>query len=105
MFYNEDSGDLKTIEMQPGYLVSECELMQIAGKTAELKRLRKELETLRALRTREFELWRVMEQEYQEQLRTPETWFDRYRLEIGILVGVVATSITTVSIVQILKAN
>lgn len=97
-------GEFHDVEMQPGYLVSACELVRITNRTIEANRLEAELTALKTLRDKEFQLWRVIESQYVRQLNAVAmpSWWQRHQMAIGIAVGVVATSLTLVTAAQLL---
>lgn len=83
----------REITIRPGYVVSECELLKITNLRMEAKRLRTELAAMRVLRDKEFQLWRVLQSQYDTQLRTllNPPWYEKHKLAIGIALGTVAT--------------
>ena len=104
-FFYDSGEQLEPLEMQPGYLVSECELLRMINAKIELKRLRVDLTAIRQLRSREFELWRMAEKQYQrqiDQLAAPD-WWTRNKLLVGIAVGAAAMAVTTWTSAQLLR--
>jgi len=100
---HDQSGELVRFQLRPGYLLSECELLNITNIKMAESRMRTELTALRALRTREFELWRIGETQYQQaiqhleaQLRETQGWWERNQFLIGMVVGMVTVATTTV---------
>jgi hypothetical protein len=103
-FHYREGDAVHPLEMQPGYLVSECELMRLTNMKIELKRLKLDLQAVTRLRTREFELWRVAEQRYQRQIDSLAFgWWARNKLYVGIVIGIAAMSVTTWTSVQLLR--
>jgi len=103
-FYYRQGGTVQPLEIPPGYLVSECELMRLTNMKIELKRLKLDLKAVTTLRTREFELWRMAEQRYQRQIDSLAAgWWASNKLYVGIAVGVVATSVTMWTSAQLLR--
>lgn len=107
LFYHDDeTGEIRDFEIQPGYLVSTCELMRLTNLKIEGKRIRQELTALHALRDKEFQLWRLLESQYETEIRTlmaPLPWHQRYRLEIGVATGVLATTVLMMSTAMLLR--
>lgn len=104
-FFYDTGARLEPLEMQPGYLVSECELLRMTNAKIELNRLRLDLKAIRQLRSREFELWRIAEKQYQRQIDqlTRPDWWTRNKLLVGIAIGVAATAVTTWTSAQLLR--
>lgn len=95
LVYWERDGGTKRVEIKPGYLVSECEILRQMNQAVVTKRLKAEVTALRTLRTKEFDLWRLMEQQYRQeiaQLNGPTDWLERHRLTIGIAIGAITTA-------------
>lgn len=88
---------LDALDIPPGYLVSECELLRITNAKIELSRLKLDLRTIRELRTREFELWRMAALEYQHEIDqlTKDSWWRRNKLLVGVVSGVAGTIAVT----------
>ena len=104
IFVYRSDGELHDVDIPPGYLVSACELVRITNRKIEANRLAAELDALKTLRDKEFQLWRVIESQYIRQLNAAATpnWWQRHQMAIGVAVGVVATSLTLVTAAQLL---
>lgn len=104
-YHNVQNTELKALEIPPGYVVSTCELLRITNLRIEQKRLQTELAALRVLRDKEFQLWRVLENQYETQLTEllNPPWYERHRLQIGIAIGVMATSAVLITSAQLLR--
>jgi len=105
VFFYVDGGELSNLDIPPGYLVSECELVRLTNLQVEAKRLHLELTAMRTLRAKEFALWRVLEDQYASHISRllKPNWFERHRLAIGVVVGVLSTSLvvwTSAELVQ-----
>lgn len=96
---------LDALDIQPGYLVSECELLRLMNAKIELDRLKLDLQTIRELRTREFELWRMTALEYQHEIDqlTKDSWWRRNKLLVGVLSGVAGTVAMTALTYSLLR--
>jgi hypothetical protein len=84
------------LRLQPGYLVSECELLRLTNMKIELKRLKLDLAAMTRLRSREFELWRTAELKYQNRIdELAAGWWVQNKLYVGVAIGVAAMAVTT----------
>ena len=103
-FFYDDGDDIKPLEMQPGYLVSECELLRLTNMKIELKRMKLDLQAIRQLRSREFELWRMAEKQYQSQIdRLASGWWARNKFYIGMAVGAATMAATVWTAAQLAR--
>lgn len=105
LFFEDEAGRELNVDIPPGYLVSECELVRLTNLKLEAKRLRRELSALQTLRTKEFALWRVLENQYTQQVASLSTqsWYERNRLAIGVAIGVVTTSLIVWTSAQLVR--
>jgi len=87
---------------EPGYIVSECEFVKIVNLKAEHARLVEEKEAFETVRTRERELWGLMEAEYNSTIlalqRENNTWWVRNSLVIGLAAGIVGTGFVALAL-------
>ncbi len=84
-----DLGIRRTWTVEPGYVVSECEFIEIINVRAEHQRLTEENAAMERLRRREYELWRSIETEYQGTIltlrREVDSWWKRNASAIGLV--------------------
>jgi len=99
--------------LRPGFLISECELVKIINTKAERDRLELELSSLKNLRSKEFQLWRIGEQQYQGRVRDlevklqeaqEESFWDEWKGEVCFALGVAATVGLIAGTAEVLKA-
>jgi hypothetical protein len=103
----------QTWTLRPGYAISECELVKIINTRVERDRLDLELSSLKNLRSKEFQLWRIGEGQYQTRIRDLEgklqeaekkSFWDEWKGEFGFGFGVVATVALVIGTAEVLKA-
>jgi len=99
--------------LRPGYLLSECELVKIINTRVERDRLDLELSSLKNLRSKEFQLWRIGEGQYSTRIRDLEgklqeaqqrSFWDEWKGEMGFGLGVVVTIALVIGTAEALKA-
>jgi hypothetical protein len=107
-----DMTDFETHEAARGFLVSDCEFARIVQLRSDHRRLRLVLDAVLRLRTREFEIWRVADQQYRSAVMTLEQsvtaaeqrdWWERNALTVGVVLGVVGTMAVTFTAVQVVQ--
>lgn len=99
--YRRYDGGYALLQLRPGYVLSECELLKITNDRRERLRLATELKALNRLQVSERQIWRTAETRYQqsvmaleERLRAQSTWWNRHRFVIGLCIGMTATVAT-----------
>jgi hypothetical protein len=103
LWWRGPEGEIETLILEPGYVISECELLKMTDLRIRHKRLKQELQILGQLRNREVELWRIQEREYRQRLlglQNP-SWWQSNRLLIGVGLGMVTTSLVVWSAAQL----
>jgi hypothetical protein len=99
--------------LRPGVLISECEAVRSVNLKTKAKRLQIELDAFKALRVKEFELWRLAERNYQlrivgleNELKDAQkvSFWDEWKFEIGIGLGIAVSAALVVGSVEIIQA-